>query len=236
MVTNEVDNSLKIEEQLSDNWDKFNRWLLEGGHKLSLAIPSEVAQVLIPKKIMELATDPKRLKVVVYQSSPTQFGYAICEETDNELSERERIKKYVREEKGGKATVTQNDVPEGVDYMQASNYDLITYGMIGLKDKIFTRHSITGYPGYPESAMGIIFEDREEERGKGLGTSFFDRRDRVLKELGFKFVVSHITSDHPEFFRKRGEIPYSEAPLDLVQRIPPINRGPYASKAVVKVL
>jgi len=221
--------SQQIEAILSANWESFKMWQGQNRATRTFDMSQSAAQVFIPRRILELSEDPKNVHALLSESSPHSIGVVIFE----------RFNKLVEERKGQMATEVSNSqaTPEILDNNIFLIGGLLKAGKLTFNDRVFIHYRAKILDGYNGATFTINYMDRKEFQRKGIGGSFYQRLETVLRELEFKYLIGNVISPHPEFF-ERQRIRYrnlpddikSELPLDLDTQFFPHN------KVMVKVL
>src|SRR5258708_6140359 len=219
-----------VGEIMKKNWSAFLEWRDSSNTKHNLNIPQTVADVLIPKKILEISQDPNQVHARIMEGWPfskasSKLFFLIRERLSFPLTDPEQFEKWRTDPEyfdamskfAQKANIGSSSylftgkdlLPNGVDYMYAKYY--FAFGKKGtsrLDDFSFNDKVYLHYRGYvpkenPNVVVAENFYDRPELHGKGIGTSFFDQLDRVYKALEFKYIVGQVESPNKPFFEKR---------------------------------
>lgn len=211
----------QIDAIVANNWSKFDKWVSETGAHQTFDLPQDVADVLIPKKILELSDDPTSVGVLLKGTSKDHLGIILYERTSNPLSDPKKIEEWQNNRKSNLLPNSVEDSPEGVDYMHLRfNYELGS-GRLTLNDRVYIQYFADIPENFPYVAETRNYTDRKEFNGQGIGTSFYNNWEAVLKRLGFRYLVGSIISPHPGFFRKT-RTNYDELPASVKAELPPI--------------
>lgn len=213
---------MQIERMLDQNWRRFEFWRRENSRFQSLDIPHPVDRVFISGRVLELVQDPERVDVLRTERGRTNLGILIYERFPYELSDKVLLEEFLkqRHESGIMEHPRKpGDVPLGIDYKHVSNYDLLKTSQLSLQDRVILHYLVDIPPGYPWVAETRNYYDRSEDQRKGIGSSFYQRLEDVLRSLGFEYLAGQIISPHPEFFLRQRQI-YQDLP-DYVKALLP---------------
>lgn len=215
------------EEIIAFNWERFKKWRDHTQTSRTLEMPESVGQVFIPQRVLALSSDPNRVRTVFRENGPNNLGIYICERLEQPITDNSKYEAWKRENAMKQVIVFEgshlDDVlksPPGIDYFHMDAQGLVDSGRITFKDKIIIGYSVDVEKGYPHVVHSRSYSDRPELRGRGIGTSFYQRLEYALKELGFEYLTGIIWSRHPRFFQKTRS-DYTELPRETQQLLPP---------------
>lgn len=248
----EVDSKDAIQRILQRNWQRFVDWQVQASAWQTLDIPQDVAAVFIPEKILELADDPRQVGLLVSRHPEDQqhpqdnISFIIFERKQEALSDSVIFEEWNERrktmEQQGKVMIiprNQSQAIEGLDYKHMKHAELLDVGKLKLHDKVYLTYiAHARYPSFPYVVHTTNFYDREEMQGRGIGTSFYQRLEVVLKQLGFRYLIGNIISSHPGFFM-RGRMLYEKLPDNVRHELPPLPEivgGLYKFPVTVKTL
>ncbi|HRN96137.1 MAG TPA: hypothetical protein PLD54_01685 [Candidatus Levybacteria bacterium] len=211
-----------IDTILNSNWNEFEQWVQKEEPFQMLELPDDLANVFIPRRTLELANNPNNVHTLFTEKGPRNLGLLLYESLPSPISDSTKLNVLMEEKQKQGVTVlpsSPTQVEEGIDYQHVLNYNLIRSGKLGLQDKILIRYLANIPEGYDSVVETRNYYDRVEMQRQGIGTSFYDRLENVLKELGFNYLTGHIISPHPEFFLKRRPT-YDSLPDEVKQELP----------------
>lgn len=223
----DVERKAQIDTILDTNWSKFSAWVDDSGPLQTLEIPEEHSGVFIPGRILELAENPSQINAFFRKVQPDSMSVIVYERFSEPISSHIEYGKWLEEinekrRNGQMAFVSpsrQEDAPEGIDYKHVPYSPLIESGALTLNDKVYFEYLAKVIKGYPQTAVTVNFFDRSEMHGMGIGRSFYDRLEEVLKKLGFEYLGGQVISGHAQFFEK-DRSRYSDLPEDLREKLP----------------
>ncbi|OGH23554.1 MAG: hypothetical protein A2698_02120 [Candidatus Levybacteria bacterium RIFCSPHIGHO2_01_FULL_42_15] len=227
-----------IETILSTNWERFVRWRQDNQATRTLFIPENIAPVFIPRRILEIAENPDNVHVLLTEDTNIDIGVLIYERLQTPLTTSpEGFSRWCNQRKG-KPTVrvlpkSQEHAPEGVDYKHLFYSQLMQKENLTFYDKVYIQYLADVDPRYPDVVITRNYYDRVELQRKGIGTSFYQRLEAILKELGFTYLMGNIASPHRTFF-ERQRIKYDNLSDDIKQQLPSISLS--TSSIMVKML
>lgn len=213
-MTEELRNNA-VDAVLATHWQEFLVWQSATQARQTLAIPSFVSSVFIPRRILELADNPNNVAAMVDvlagqdEHVGNSFKVIVFERKETPLTDAAKFQLWNEQQQAEKKKIrilpqNQAEAPEGIDYMHIRYKDLINNGTLTLNDKAYFEY--IGFKKYGEEFGHVAhtgnYTDREELRGQGIGRSFYDRLEMVLKQLQFRYLVGNIVSLHPGFFKK----------------------------------
>lgn len=188
-----------------NSWQRFIDWNTANGVKGSLSIPQEIASVYIPPRIFELTQNPDKVDILLTDDSAHKLGFIIFESMDEPITDKTVLDRWIengeRRPETRKSSYDDTWTPRGVDYMHARYSYLLGTGQLTAKDFIYMQHIMKVLS--PSVVYNVNHFDRVEMRRLGIGTSFYDRLNDILKELGFKYNVGQLASPNPSFFNER---------------------------------
>lgn len=202
-----------IDGLLDIYWAEFEAWLSQGTRKFQ-DLDNETARVFIPRRLMELAENPEMLKVFVtreYHDPKKPFPLRdslvilIYETLPRMLSDPTKFREYMERRKAEKVSIlpnTQADVPEGIDYQHVYHAREIDAGLLTFNDKAFLQYYANVYVDAPNVFETRNLNDRPELHRRGIGASFYERLEAVLRHMGFKYITGDVVSSHRAFFGK----------------------------------
>ena len=97
IMGNEHDKKLQIEGILHNNWTRFIAWQRDTSTRRSLAIPTGVADVFIPRRILERAHDPGQVHVHMLENTHDDMDLVIYEHRPEPVSDAEIFEVWLRE-------------------------------------------------------------------------------------------------------------------------------------------
>lgn len=185
----------------------FDEWLKDVDKDIPIDIPDGILSVFIPKRLYELSGDPNNLEVIPANLEGNhQIGFSIVERGVGGLTDRkiwnEHIERVDKEEvQGGKA-------PDGIDEMHWAYRKSVKNGKISLEDKILLSVLLKDSPRKPGKQLRVgSYEDREELRGSGVATSFYENLSVIAKALGYRFLSGFNDERNVGFFiQKLGRV------------------------------
>lgn len=222
----EVEARIKqIEAILEGNWTRFDQWRMESGAHQTLAVPPEVTDVFIPRRLLELSQDPNSLRTISFANAPEYLRFMIVERFEHPVSDPSIYARWQEEHPerhSRKLDIVKlaNTSPEGIDYKHILYNYLIEDGRMSLHDRFLLEYKadletrMINKPPYPVLVESSSFLDRPEQHKQGIGTSFYQRLEAVLKRLGFKYLSGVIVSRHSDFFSKT-RIRFNDLPEDI---------------------
>lgn len=203
----------QIEAILEGNWTRFDRWRMESGARQTLAVPLGVTDVFIPRRLLELSQDPNNLRTISFANAPEYLRFMIVEWFEHPISDPSIYAKWQEEHPerhGGVSVLAElaKTPPEGVDYKHILYDYLVEDGILSLHDRFLLQYNadletrMLTKPPYPDLVESNSFLDRPEQHRQGIGTSFYQRLEAVLKRLGFRYLSGVIVGRHPDFYSK----------------------------------
>lgn len=225
----------QIQQILDHNWQAFVDWQERTGSFGTLAMPNDIASVFIPKRTLELSDDPERVRVICFGGIESQLGFILYESLRDDISKQNIFDSWVKRVKGrGYAIFPANneEAPPGLDFMHCHFHRFITGQRLSLSDMIYIYYNMGVERNYPAVVTSINLFDRPDMHRRGVGTSFYQRLEAVLKQLGFNFLMGEVMSPHPSFFDK-GRANYHDLPEDIKLQLPVI---PSFRRYMVKTL
>jgi len=228
MIALEHGRNQEIRTMISENWRLFMHWQETTGAYQTLDFPDYVASVFIPRRTLELAENPSRVRALFTErgptsTSPSSFAVFLYEHLDYPITD---IVKYEEHKKAheGEAVVklpsSPEEAPPGIDYRHLGLTNLINSGRITFNDKFLLHYYADTIEGFPSVVLTRNLFDRTEMQGKGIGTNFYQRLEDVVRQLGFKYLAGDIISPHPSFFGRR-RIRYHDLPAEIKADLSP---------------
>lgn len=212
-----------IDKIIAQDKKAFEQWSSNPDNQRRLDMPKEVLRYFIPKKILELAEDPEKVDVVLIdtEKNPDSLTALIIERKHNSISDPDSFDAYNRDVReleiqranqraasGKRISVpsgrTNIPMPPDVDNFHATHLNMVSQGFIRLNDYVFLNITLSNKVS-PKLLNVENYQDREENRGKKVAPSFYDRLREISKSLGFRFIVGWNLADKArEFFIKMG--------------------------------
>lgn len=235
-----------IDEIVTKDKKAFDLWSADLDKHRRLDIPKEALRyLLISHRILELAEDPRNVDVAIIQNLPDALDTLVIERKLNPISNSENLNEYYttvkdlerqrasqRATSGRRISIPPKErtipIPPDVDSFHASHMNLIARGIIGLNDYVINYISLSNIT-LPENLFVSNYSDREELRGKGVATSFYDRLRETAKSLGFRFITGmNLEEKARNFFIKRGRF--------FLEQIKERHRGKFAQRPDMKYI
>ncbi len=224
----------QIESIQAISWNKFIDWQNMTGARLTLDIPDDIAPVLIPRRILEISQNPTAVNVVIYRDAdnkrPTRsnISFTVFERMAGPITDERAFNAWLEGIKGQKAIILPNshkESPDDIDYKHLHVAPLIKKGAITFSDRIYFAYGASiNFPEYPDVVFTVNYSDRSDLNRQGIGTSFYQQWERILRSLGFKYLLGNIISPHPNFFRKTGRKTYQELNEEVKKNLPPFAK------------
>lgn len=238
-MTNESLRPEQIDTILTSNWNRFENWVVQTSAYQAFDFPQDVAEVLIPRRILELSQDPTAVHALVSEGGKN-MGIVVYERTSLPLSNLESVKQWHKERSSPRLLPnSQEEAPEGIDYMHLRFLYELEKGTLTVNDKVYFQYLVDIPNGYPYVAETRNYTDRKELQRQGIGTSFYNRYEDVLKRLGFKYLTGSIISPHPKFFRKN-RTQYDDLPDNIKEELPSfyahVVQGDTHNRYMVRIL
>lgn len=218
----DAERAQQIDQILETTWQEFTQWREMVGSFQNLYVSEDIASVFIPKRLLELAEDPERVRVLQTESSPEAGGIIIYEKLSHPLSNPKLFESWVKEGENQKVRLiprSEQEAPPGIDYMHCHCQAQIAQHQLDLDDKVYLHYLANRRPEFPSVCITRNLFDRQEMHRQGIGTSFYQRLEDILRKLGFKFLVGDIISPHPEFFQ-RDRMQLQSLPEDVRVQFP----------------
>lgn len=232
-MTTEREKSHQIEELLTNYWQNFKDWQHNTGVQNTLIVPEEVSNVFIPRRLLELSQDPTHMRVKLLESGKSSVDYIdtslrflLLEQLTQPLSDPEVWQEYLAGEINpqiidGERPWLKTQIIPGIDPEHLAYKEFIQKEELSLNDKIFIDYSVDTFKGNPLVAHTRNLFDRPDMHGMGIGRSFYERLEDILRSLGFRYLSGDINSPHPGFFEKT-RIPFENLSQEEKNDLGPI--------------
>jgi hypothetical protein len=241
-MANEQLRSQQIEAILSTNKTDFINWRNQTGTTKTLVIPQDLARAFIPRRILELSQDPSKVKALLVDGSESAkassgINLVIYEEMPQNISDEQQFNRWIdshKREKVIKLPSSQDEAPEDIDYKHIHYRELILAGLLSLKDKVYLQYMGDVLVGFPNTVKTRNLFDRAELQGKGIGSSFYQHLEGILRELSFQYLAGEVVSPHPGFFEKTRQRVQDLTPSQQME-IPPqeLSQARYLVKGLL---
>lgn len=160
----------------------FRDWKETEDNSLSLDLPADVAQYLIPPRLLELAEDPTAVSVKV----------------DDDFTGSGNISFFIVETRPG-----TDNLQEAVDAGLIDD-DTIESGVLEPEDYVHNTVAMKRYGPDGDAYLHVFgFADREENRGQGVATSFYTRLREFARESGFTAVTGEGNERNVGYFTEK---------------------------------
>ncbi|NTU73766.1 hypothetical protein HGB07_06415 [Candidatus Roizmanbacteria bacterium] len=179
------------QEKVEAVWNKdrqaFDTWLKSDKPHTTLELPPEALRHLaIPKRILELADDPEKVRLLPILQEPHKSGLFVVERKSKPVTDKDELDNYLHElvEAGGNDT--EVELPPTIDQYHAEYpmlQDLTLYDQV-LLDLLFTSWG-------PDNLHVVRFFDRPQFRGLGVGKSFYSQLRQATQEMGYRFLTGY---------------------------------------------
>lgn len=207
----------QIEQIDKAHAEAFQAWVHNDENKRNLALPPDAAQYLIPRKLLEISSDPAKVSVVVIEADHESIQFAIVENMDHDVSD---LTAYDRLHDPIDPTLPPPPFPANVDPMHYKLMGAVDDGLIGLDQKPLYWITLGKYDEEDTAdetkPRGELFvehlDDSEDIRGKHVTEDFYKNRFRdIAKALGFRYITGENTRpnlDAKNEAEKRGSLSY----------------------------
>lgn len=224
----------QIDRLLEKYWQEFLEWKNASQERKLREMTDETARVFIPRRLLELSENPGNVRTVVLQedfndpalaNNSDSLYFTVYETLDRSLSDPRKLAEYMKRRSEDKVSIlpmSQEEVPDGIDYKQVADWKQIQAGKIGLNDRHWFVYCADVYKGFPCVLYERGYWDRKEAQRKGVGTSFYQRLEPIVRHLGFNYLVGDVISQHPGFFERyriRFEALTDEAKAEMPPRV-----------------
>lgn len=225
-----IDCEQQISLIMERNQDAFKSWVDDNSVARTLDFAEEVIKVFVPRRILEMADDPSKVRVLVKEKRAEYLGFLVYEHLDQPQSDPDLWERWCVENPRGLAVrdnpYTSTEAPLGLDYLHVSYHRLLREGKLNVNDKIFLDYMAAIDEGFPDVVKTVNLYDRPELHRQGVGTSFYQRVEDVFRYLQFKYLAEQIISPHPDFFRKKGSL-FQDLPTTIRAELPSyLGRSP----------
>ena len=194
-----------VEQVLLDHDRRYQGWLARvDGYRLG-ELKGDDLSVLIPPKIIELASRPNKVEVVELVCELGKFGGVYEPALSVLLVERGMFEPDSRQD-----GEVQNDLWEST--INSRRERAIEKGILTREDKLLmTLIAHDGWSLLNGVYMNSFILSRDLRR-KGVGSAFYDRFEKVLRAMGYRYIYGHNGPDSIGFFLNSGW--YAAADLD----------------------
>jgi hypothetical protein len=176
----------QIDQIEQTNRSAFQTWADNPHNHQSLALSNEAAQHLIPRRILELASDPSRVTVALLKSQSHWLDFLILENTDELLTNPSDYTVLQEHRNSGIPLTPDERAQMKIDPMHANLSDLVDSGQIGFQDKVYLWMTLQKQ-GDDEVFVGQLY-DNPQTRRQGIATGLYDKV-RNLREVKFRFLT-----------------------------------------------
>lgn len=193
-----TERSARIARIVERDTQAFRDWKETGDNSLSLDLPADVAQYLIPPRLLELAEDPTAVSVKV----------------DDAFTDPGNISLFIVERRPG-----TDNFQAAVDAGLIDD-DTVESGVLEPEDYVHNTVAMERHGPNDDAYLHVFgYVDREENRGKGVATSFYARLREFARESGFTAVTGEGNGRNVGYFtEKLGRTRLTDLPPEEQQK------------------
>ena len=182
-----------IQKTLDQDAKAFDLWVSRVSNRGRLDLdPSALRFLVIPSRVLDLATNPDSVKVTEYtKSEPKDLCILVVETQAKPVSDLEEIRKYQNVRYDGFA----KDSFVGLDWMHKTFSEEVISGQIGLEDFIFFYVHLTIPSGSTKELHVNEVETHPGARRLGIAKSFYERLRYCSKKMGFRYITGWSRDD-----------------------------------------
>jgi len=169
-----------------------------------LDLPDDALRyLLIPQRILELSTNPERVKIWPLIVKPDEISALIIEPLDKPITDKQVLDRYTKErERKAKKHLLIPDIPEGVDRFHVLYQHFLSDGSLSLNDRVMLEVHLK--KGREDELHVVTYLDREENLHKGVAKGFYGRLRDIAKQLSFRFITGQNSTRNISFFKRIG--------------------------------
>ncbi|MCL5970172.1 MAG: hypothetical protein M1450_01555 [Patescibacteria group bacterium] len=213
----------KVREIVAEDKKAFDTWTSDPANSRSLDLThGAMRYLLIPQRVLEMAENPQAVDVLVLEQSKSYVYAFVVERKQSPVSEEASFKDYIKAVEEGRREARERAkadgkpmgymrpaYPSNVDLYHGENIELVQQGKLSLNDYVTNKVEMVTVEG--EILHVCDYEDREEQRKQGVGTSFLTRLHDTARDMGFKYTTGYHSAHNISFFvGKAGRTPLSE--------------------------
>ncbi len=201
-----------IDQMLARNQAAFEQWISDPTHRQRMDLSPEALQVLIPRRLYEIADDPKRVSIIPTISSESILQAVMFERKAIPASNPESLSRWIEsirikqeaekekaEQEGKNYRFHTPPTPEEIDEQHVHFYKLLLEGELTAYDYITNDIALIGE--YEPDVLNVSeYNDRDELHGKGVGKSFYANLRTIAKKMGYRYITGSNNDRNLSFF------------------------------------
>jgi len=195
-ISNEVNPKITVLTKKAET--AFHEWLEERSDQSpQLHLPADALRYLISPTAYGLASDPEKVRLRIFDQSPTQVEFVVVEEKSENLTSPDVLGTNVKDLQKR----LQTDNHQQIDKEHWEFIDNIQNGTLRLSDYIITGF---GLRKINDDVLQVeSYSDRDSLRKKGLATAQYRRLREAAAQLGFRIITGANNEGNIGFFKDK---------------------------------
>lgn len=209
-----------IDQIVAKDHQAFSDWVSQQAQLPRLNFTPEASRYVIPRRLLELATEPAHVSVRVLEATPDTFDFLVVETFPSPISDQRALAEYIQAYERFFSSIVAGEsvqkppIPEDIDPYHVYYNEYIDRGILHLNDKLLLNISIDRAD--PTELFVGAYQGRTDQEGKGIARSFYERLREIARTLGFQYITGENSEENIGYFvTQLGRKRFAELPSPL---------------------